>query len=187
MNAIIFFWEIVLVKESTTNLRKKTGMTTIPAWKLACFNAHSLENRIRWRPTLKNGTANPHLSRTRQRIEGAYTHAIGLYPNRKQRKQTKQHGDDLHTEIKTWTIKTKDAYLSRFPKKSAYWPSPWRIVYSQLINYCIALAPFMLPDYAVLWILDWVPLFSDIAEFKKIALISSLSAAFLRVNDRRIH
>ncbi len=43
-----------------------------------------------------------------------------------------------------------------------------------IIDICLALAPFQLPAYVLLWIMDWLPNFDRLSHYKKIHLIQSV-------------
>lgn len=45
---------------------------------------------------------------------------------------------------------------------------------SEIVGICLALAPFELPPYVILWITDWFPNYNLLSSQKKIHLIMSV-------------
>ncbi len=49
-----------------------------------------------------------------------------------------------------------------------------RWAHPDIVEICLAMAPFDLPLYVLLEIIDWVPRFDKVSHHKKIALIESV-------------
>jgi len=64
---------------------------------------------------------------------------------------------------------------------NAYFSHWTRRAHDRLRDAALALAPLDLPDYVLMWILDWLPEFTERSELRKIGLLRSVRASRTRV------
>jgi hypothetical protein len=57
-----------------------------------------------------------------------------------------------------------------------------RWAHPDIIDICLALAPFDLPPYVLLEIIDWLPQFEKVSHHKKIHLIQSVWNSIRKIN-----
>lgn len=74
----------------------------------------------------------------------------------------------------------ENAYVNTFGMQGAFLKrlhtffvqKTWRYLHGELLDKCVALAPFELPLYVLLWTFDWLPNVAVVEERKKVALLT---------------